>query len=195
MTDKTKMQFLEWSSEYAKVSFTEEQKTVLLCLYNNLLGKDYQIGKETQFGNKSIMLIGPPGVGKTLIMRTVEAVTKAHYKRPLTYMHISDLNKLVQTNGTEILKHYLNCHLCISDAGADNVIVNVYGNKINVLQQLLLLRYENKNQAYNFKLYLDHNYGRTEFLKLFDDNIGRLADRLLEMYNLFIPLGGKSFRK
>lgn len=201
MTDKEK-DLLNVCSQVSGISFSPLQQRIILLLFYNLLWKDYEYinekgNKEIVLGRKGVHLNGGVGVGKTTIMRTVSEVTHKMFKYPLHYMTIGQLNNLVIQNGGNfnVLESYCNCHLCISDIGSNNTVVNVYGNKINVFQQFLLMRYEAQmGQEKPFKLYLDHNFAKSNFVALFNDEFNRFKDRMDEMFNLFITLNGTSYR-
>lgn len=149
---------------------------------------------------KGIMLIGAVGTGKSLMFRIFKEYTKVILGTNSFQMHTAiDIIDNVNVSGIEYLDKYshnfnekkpypIRCY--IDDIAAKNEIIQHYGTKVNVIEQLLSLRY-NLQQRYGTLTHASSNKYPNEFRALYDD---RIADRMKEMFNI-IELKGESFRK
>jgi DNA replication protein DnaC len=168
------------------------QQIRAIAIISNLLGMEYTIpnykgknGLENRLinPNKGISLIGARGVGKTTLLK---AITQ-HFStapKPLRFITAQDIVSKVSKRGLEALTNYCYGHLCISDIGAELNPVQYYGNTINVIQELILLRYDKQQNlapADRTKLYLEGNLNSEAIATAYDDQYGRISSRLLEL--------------
>ena len=150
--------------------------------------------------NKGLMLIGGVGTGKSLLFKVFKEYTMKVLQTNSYQMYTAiDIIDNANINGTEYLDLFshryrnekpnpIRCY--IDDIAAKNEEVNHYGTKINVVEQLLSLRY-NVFSRYGTLTHCSSNIYPSEFETVYDL---RIKDRMKEMFNI-IELGGESFRK
>ena len=85
------------------------------------------------------------------------------------------LNKIKNEYGVLVEKPY---NLCIDDIGTTNLTIKVYGNELNFLEQLMLIRYELWTKK-GIKTHITSNLNKEQLSKNFTD---RMKSRILEMY-------------
>ncbi len=145
---------------------------------------------------KGIMLIGPVGTGKSLIFKVFKAYTGKILRTNSFQYHFShEIIDNVNVNGVEFLEKYnhnfdnpITCY--IDDIASRNEIIKYYGTEVNVMEQLLSIRY-NVYSRYRKLTHVTSNKYPSDFKGLYDE---RIIDRMKEMFNI-IELKGKSFRK
>lgn len=181
---------------------TEFNKDVInsLCFYfsNDEMFLNYN--KDFSL-RKGILLIGPPGVGKTHLMNFFKKNPNASYTIP-TCKAIAERYTNQWTRDDMNTIEYYSCNqvaevdhpynqqhlgICFGDLGTESES-NSYGNKRNVMEEIVFNRYESKipfnltHFTSNFNLeMLGKKYGP------------RFEDRIAEMCNIVI-LDGPSFR-
>lgn len=133
--------------------------------------------------NKGVGLVGRTGSGKTMTMYILNdfiQIDDIKYKKgvDLVCLKYKMQSALViaseyAQNGDEIIHKYSNyANLCIDDLGAENSDKSYYGNKINVIQEILENRYNN-NLLTHFTSNLDlsligEKYGDRVFSRIHD---------------------------
>lgn len=150
--------------------------------------------------NKGILLIGGVGTGKSLLMKIYHAYVRdilgVNSFSTSTAIEIIDS---VNVSGVSFLEQFgkniignkpYPKTLYVDDIASKNETVNNFGTKINVIEQLLSIRY-NLFSRYGTLTHATSNKYPTEMANVYDS---RIADRFKELFN-FIELNGKSFRK
>lgn len=141
---------------------------------------------------KGICLAGNVGVGKTLLMN----LFKVNAIKQMKVISTNKVSDYYQEHGIECLLNqftdqdrsaYVSCY-CFDDLGAERIPIKHMGNEINVLERIILDRYEKKkHNLTHFTTNLDG--------KGIEDLYGtRVRSRLKEMVNFF-ELGGVDRRK
>lgn len=178
--------------------FTENE------LFNSLNPSDYNSQGESFSLQKGIFMFGPPGVGKTLLMEMFRFNPRVSYN----VIQCSKLAMMVSREGDALLnpvcKQYKNgslfpavsftkpqeiTGLCFNDLGTEQSPVNYYGNKINVMEQIILNTYDNKVPFW--QRFITTNLTSEQLKELYGV---RVTDRIRQMFNI-IDLKGESLRK
>lgn len=180
----------------------EHTKTALRLLLQYFTGNENFITEAEKLGvknaslSKGIMLIGGVGSGKTLMFDIFRIYTSEILHVNSFQKHIS-MNIVNNTNmkGIEYLDIFnvndgrpITCY--IDDIAGSNEVIKHFGTEINVIEQLLLTRY-NIYKRYDKLTHTSTNKYPAELKEIYD---GRVIDRMKEMFN-FIELDAKSFRK
>jgi len=157
---------------------------------------------------KSIILMGPYGIGKTIAFRIIHRMLELRYPDPS-----ERVNTFRETSMEEIINamrsdDYLDGTLFYGIETVDgirlrkplNILINEFGVEYSgkhygtpiheLIDQFLMKRYE----IFQVNKKLTHatmNFNADELKSKFDK---RLIDRFREMFN-FIPMKGESFRK
>jgi hypothetical protein len=134
---------------------------------------------------KGIFLVGNTGVGKTSIMRLFSM-------NPIQFMEIEPVNNVTdfyETWGIEELKtkYQSNC-CCFDDFGSESTNVYHKGNSINVMERVILWRYDTRN--FN-QTHFTSNLDGSQLESIYGT---RIRSRLKEMVN-FIELSGTDRRR
>lgn len=149
---------------------------------------------------KGIMLVGDTGTGKSLIFRIFKQYTMHVLRKNSFQLHTCiDIIDNVNVSGISYLdifshnkqgnKPYpITCY--IDDIASKNEKVKHYGTDINVIEQLLSLRY-NVFEKYNKLTHVTTNLFPKQLKNVYDD---RITSRMSEMFNV-IELKGKDYRK
>lgn len=145
---------------------------------------------------KGIMLIGSVGTGKSLLFRVFKEYTSQIIRLNSFQYHTSqEIIDNVNVKGVEYMDlfnhNYDNPITCyIDDIASRNEVIKYYGTEVNVMEQLLSIRY-NIYSRYRKLTHVTSNKYPSDFKELYDD---RIVDRMKEMFNI-IELTGESFRK
>lgn len=138
---------------------------------------------------KGLFITGNVGVGKTLLMRLFIV-------NPTAILKIISTNRVAdvyQECGIDrLLDEYARPHnpghICFDDLGAERIGVKHMGNEINVMEQIILTRYDIKKHCLtHFTSNLDANQIEAMYGT-------RVRSRLREMVNFF-EFGGTDRRK
>lgn len=168
---------------YQKTDFriTENNQYIITQLYYYLTGSEHFNGDL----NKGILLLGPIGTGKTLIM---EAFCKV-------FNELSDRKKITSITAKELwgkvkaleegFKYFENRPLNIDDIGKEAKKVKHFGTDICPMVELIGLRYDNGAITFG-----TGNYYLDTLIKQYGETI---TDRMKEIFNIFI-LKGKTLR-
>ncbi len=160
-------------------------------------------GLETYNTEKGVMLIGNIGVGKSVLMRIMQKLFKDS-PRAFRWLNCCDLKDLLEdTPVTEVKEMYgksLKMDLYIDDIGMGSIISNVYGNKLNIISEILIERYE-LFISEGFKTHVSSNRPTALDKKKYPNIVTieevygeRVLDRLKEMCEV-ITWKGESLRK
>jgi hypothetical protein len=133
--------------------------------------------------DKGIMLQGPIGSGKTILLRGFAGVIGKVLDRMFEYYSAFDVNRLVVRDGIE---KYSKRPLLIDDLGKEQEVIKDYGTDVRPILELFAARYD--NGAITF---VTTNYNGETFAKKYGQ---QTVDRFIETFN-FIQLSGKSRRK
>jgi DNA replication protein DnaC len=170
----------------------ETNKDVLKQLLLYFTGSDEFDGSL----KKGIMLIGGVGTGKSLLFRIFKEYTSQIIRINSFQYHTSqEIIDNVNVKGVEYMDvfnhNYDNPITCyIDDIASRNEVIKYYGTEVNVMEQLLSIRY-NVFSRYRKLTHVTSNKYPSDFKDLYDN---RIVDRMKEMFNI-IELTGKSFRK
>lgn len=153
--------------------------------------------------NKGIYIAGPTGTGKTLALKVLSAYASA-FSFPIKFSNEYDLSKVRSLNWStvgadKIVANYIETTsiesykkdrmLCIEDLGRESLEAVSMGNRMNVLENLLVNRGDNVNVL----TLITSNLPIAD--ELTKDMYGdRVVSRLMEMCNYFW-LGGADRRK
>lgn len=149
--------------------------------------------------NKGILLVGGVGTGKSLLFDIFKKYTSEVIHTNSFQVHSAiDIIDRVNVSGIDILSFYSNnfegrqahpvrCY--IDDIGTKHETVKHYGTEINVIEQLLSLRY-NIYKRYGTLTHASTNLFPSILSETYDK---RITDRMVEMFNV-IELKGNSRR-
>ena len=126
--------------------------------------------------SKGIMLYGPNGTGKTTEIEK--------YKKGKWCGSSIDICTLVSQNGRSYLQKYTMHDMIIDDLGREDLSVKSYGDEINVLHDLIFIRYQAFRQGY--KTHFTTNLTFSQIKERYGIPI---ADRLKEMCTIVECLG------
>jgi len=129
--------------------------------------------------NKGIFLQGKTGIGKSDTLQSFQEYLHAKKSKSAFYMFTAREIKLRCIDTPKQISYFINIgNLCIDDLGTEGDMNKIYGNKINVINDILAERYRNRNLLYS-KTHITTNFTLQE-LKQFYDN--RTLDRFQEMF-------------
>lgn len=117
---------------------------------------------------KGLMLFGPNGTGKTTSIE--------QYKERKWYGSTIDIAMKIQQYGRGYLQKYTIHDMIIDDLGREDDTVKSFGDEINVMHDLIFIRYQSFKQGY--KTHFTTNLNFSEIKERYGVAI---ADRLLEM--------------
>lgn len=184
-----------------KIIFNEESKAIFkaLCYYfaNDIefesMGDGFSL-------NKGICLMGNIGTGKTSLMRMFERNKKQSYtviscrKVAGDYAENGhdalDIYSELRNNYTNEIRYFLQPHLgfCFDDLGTEEIKKN-FGNQVNVMEEIILNRYDNKHYGFQFT-HLTTNLTADQIESIYGS---RVRSRMREMFNVF-HLNGNDLR-
>jgi hypothetical protein len=149
---------------------------------------------------KGIGIFGQPGVGKTTIIRFLRMSSDAGYisAKGFEKVTVRDIVTNFKQYGSEVFSRLKldagsRINICIDDLGRDNGMRMLYGDRVNVLADILESRYD-AYIDYGLLTHFTTNFNEEELQKLYDPN-GILSNwgRLCEMCN-FLVIEDKNFR-
>jgi hypothetical protein len=152
---------------------------------------------------KGIMLMGNPGVGKTHLMNFFAKNPKASYIIPTCKIITERYANKWSHEEKSTIEYYselkradvghqwdqLELGACFGDLGSETGEASSYGNKKNVMEEIIFNRYEA-----NLPCYMTHFTTNLNSEELGQKYGQRFRDRLREMCNVF-TIKGDSFRK
>lgn len=152
----------------------DRNKEVINQLYYYIKGSDTFKGDL----NKSILLSGAIGTGKTVMINSLCNIIEAGSNKVITRMHAKKMDEMIKTNENGF---YDQRPLFIDDLGREPKEANSYGNKSEPLIDLVSVRYDLGAWTFattNFKKEtLSEFYGAA------------IVDRFNEMFNTLIIIG------
>ena len=165
---------------------------------------EYFSGRGNTLDNKKGLLIsGNVGTGKTLSMQIMQRIfglkiiSSRHLIREflqskLNGMDVLDLygRKSFNTNPAGNIDVKKPINICFDDLGLEEVNAQMYGNKQNILAEILLDRYE-QFRNHGMKTFATTNLKAKDIEDLYGN---RVRDRMREMMN-YLQLEGTSKRK
>lgn len=128
--------------------------------------------------NKSILLSGAIGTGKTVMINSLCNIIEAGSNKVITRMHSKKMNEMIKNSEKGF---YDQRPLFIDDLGREPKEANSYGNKSEPLIDLISVRYD--LGAWTFATTNFNNKTLTEFYG------AAIIDRFNEMFNTLIIIG------
>lgn len=159
-----------------------EQERVLINLALYFSGNPSELDPK-----KGVFLFGGTGSGKTMFLKVMQGA-RARFRLPVAMANIPEIQAEIVAEGRVDVSKWLGREIILDDAGAEGEEVAAYGNKIALVPQLILLRYERPEITH-----MTSNLTPKEIAERpgFDD---RVRSRMNEMFNLvFLP--GTDYRK
>jgi DNA replication protein DnaC len=146
--------------------------------------------------NKGILLMGPTGTGKTLAMLVMSIYRQidntmmvVNGRSKSMHFEIVKSSKIVNDyacEGSEGIEIYLKrLILCIDDIGSEPRTAANYGNKVDVIEQILTERYERRSMTLGTT-----NLTEERLSERYDN---RVISRMYKLFN-FIVLNDKDYR-
>lgn len=171
--------------------------------YYSDLFKYFSETHETLDTKKGLLISGNMGTGKTLSMQIMQRlfgmkiVSCRHLVREFLQSKVHGMDVLdlygresFHKNGHGNKDIHKPIHICFDDLGLEEVNAQMYGNKQNILAEVLLDRYETFGR-YGMKTYATTNLKAAALEELYGP---RVRDRMREMMN-YVQLEGDSKRK
>lgn len=176
-----------------KFHLTDEESKIIdaLCYYFARESKFEKIRPGYSL-RKGLCLFGPVGCRKTTIMRFFQLNQVASYR----VVGVRDIVEeyMDKDNSVKTIKKYTGYSelgaeshslfnqrfggWCFDDLGTEDIKIN-YGNVANVMQHILLNRYDSQQPLYN--THITTNAGADQIKDLYGE---RLASRMREMFNI-----------
>lgn len=159
----------------------DQNKELIESLYLYIFGSDQFKGDI----HKGILITGPIGTGKTLIMSTFSRIVSELSRKIITNVHAKDLEKILR-DPEKGIQYLARRPLFIDDLGKESTEVQDYGTVIRPAVDVLTRRYD--NGAWTFAT---ANFTMDTFSQIYGETI---TSRFREMFNV-IHLPGKDRRK
>lgn len=164
---------------------TEEDHPIVYKLIAYFLNDEqacFQLGINL---NKGILMSGPVGCGKTLLMNLMRYLTPAEYK--FTVKPCRDISFEFIKDGYEVIHRYSRGKLdqldpkiyCFDDLGLENNL-KYYGNECNVMAEILLSRYD-LYISRRIQTHITTNLSASEIENQYGN---RVRSRMRELFNL-----------
>lgn len=188
------------SGQWYKITDTNKSIVHALCLYFANDSRFQDFGEDFSL-SKGIMLMGKPGVGKSHLMNYFMKNPHASYVIPTCKSIVEKFRENWSRDELSTIEFYSKLqsaefgHLynqdylgtCFGDLGSEE-IANSYGNKRNVIEEIIFARYE-AGLPFDYT-HITTNLDAEMIEKIYGE---RLIDRLREMCNV-LSLEGESFR-
>lgn len=177
-----------WEVMQAKgYGVTDEQRPVVQKLAYYFSGNEFSGGYDL---GKGIFLFGGCGAGKTSLFRVFQQA-RLRFGFPLQLNHTPTIYADFLGSGNVDFDPYLKKERCFDDAGAEQMEIMSFGNRIHILPQLIILRYETMVRDGTLT-HFTSNLTPAEMVKRtgFDE---RVKSRMNEMFNI-VHLPGEDWR-
>ena len=189
--------------------FTEERKPVIrdltayffeLPAYDQKTETGYVAINHHLDLKKGIFLYGPTGTGKSFLMRAFQLAVKSARFEPRRFkitkmpeLH-SDLKQGVRK--MQSIRLFYQDPRCLDDIGFNSERIKVYGNEVDVLQDILLNRYSRYTRSKELTHVTSNlEIQSSEHLAGLDQSLDqRVVSRMSEMFNVVL-LDGPDYRK
>lgn len=164
-----------------------EQRPIVQKLAYYFSGNEFPGGYDL---SKGIFLFGGCGAGKTSLFKIFQEA-RVRFGFPLQLNHTPTIYSDFLASGNVDFDPYLKKERCFDDAGAEQMEIMSFGNRVHILPQLIILRYETM-QRDGTLTHFTSNLTPTEMVKRagFDD---RVKSRMNEMFNI-VHLPGDDWR-
>ncbi|WP_448529178.1 hypothetical protein [Raineya sp.] len=178
----------EFVQEYQIDDENADEIQALWLYFNH--SKDFEQLNDYFSLEKSIMLMGGVGTGKTLLMRIFQRFLLLKTGKTFAYKHINQLaNEYIET-GFLAIQHYDQKDLWIDEVGLfDKENLKRYGNNANLVEEVIMHRYERFVWT-GVKTHLTTNLTPKQIEQEYGS---RVWSRLKELTNM-LPLTGKDRR-
>ncbi len=200
----------ETERQYAKKVYAKDEKTVSLkyedlkkafWLEAKMLKSDYEIKNSSLYaslvgyfsGNgldqsKGILVMGGTGCGKSLFFKAMQSALFTMKVSAYRIVSCIDAEQTIRMDGE--YDQFKKGAVLFDDLGTENTETVVYGNRVNVMSEILQIRY-NEFQNTGQKTFITTNLLMEDIEKKYGT---RISDRLTEMCNIII-FNWESFRK
>jgi DNA replication protein DnaC len=139
---------------------------------------------------KGSLILGSKGIGKTLALQIFYNILSAWSPSNVIYKNVRQIQLDYKREGLSSFERLIGIdHLILDDCGTEDSEFSDYGNKKNLIAELLLLRYD-EFQMRGRRTYLTTNLDKKTLQLWYGE---RLMDRFNEMFN-FIVVTGESKR-
>ena len=187
-----KHQFMKTAQEKTGGRFVvdERNRPIVSDLFNYFMGIDGNLDL-----TKGLWLEGPVGTGKSTLMRVFSAFTRKMQKGFKVFA-CSEITTCYSIDGNldMFLKNEhgvlgVPVEICFDELGREPVPAGYYGNKMNVMQHILHIRYSLWQTGW-LRTFVTTNMDADNIGTIYGDYI---RDRRKEMFNI-IPVTGESRR-
>jgi len=137
------------------------------------------------FNCPGALLMGKKGTGKTLCLELAAKIW-GYYRGKYGFISTEKLSLKYSQIGSEAILNLDRIPLFLDDLGIEEPSYNSYGNKIDAISTLLLMRYENKAPTF-----CTTNLNIEQLTERYGD---RLSDRFKQMFKIVL-FTGESKRK
>ena len=197
-TDRSEKDFYNWFASYAvRELMKEAQKKgepfkpydITPRKYGLMIKEIVKLFYIHPNYNRFLVIAGQHGSGKTFHMKVLSQFL-AKWNQDNFFKPINEHKLLeeVEQGGRNALNMYSMTKLCINDYGKNNPVIKWFGNEINILQELIYKRYEDRGLCTYFTTNLKT---KEEFLATLDERLKQRVEPKLD----FMYLTGRNFRK
>lgn len=163
-------------------------------IYRNLVNYFFDLPSDLD-PNKGVCIIGGVGGGKTTFIRSMQqALNAARYGSFRLFSCVEVEQNIRQASAVENsaadYSYYDNGAACFDDFGAENTESVIYGNRVNVMGEIMQRRY-NRFQSQGIKTHFTTNLSGADLRARYGE---RVYDRMKEMCNIVL-FNWESFRK
>lgn len=182
-----------------KLIINESNKKILVIFLAYFTGDFEMLEKYNINPNKGIYLCGDYGTGKTLIFSAFNEFTNFLWVNKFKFFSVIDIIAETAKNGVQSIEKFQKnfsdgntnaFHCYIDDIASVNEKVNHFGNQYNIMELLILARYEALTKYRKLTFFSSNLYPK-QLKQIYNE---RIIDRLREMCNI-IEITGKTLRK